>query len=316
MCVAASDMNYFYNVIVSEDERRRVELLEPFDEFEEWHLKCAHYVLLTAFSGSCLHLASILWPCISEAKSDIVNSEVSDCGIFECMNKHSCHLPSSSNFEPLNAQNNCRVKEPAFIGDNTTISCDVEQNRSSNLQEDTAPSLCSNTVCMHGLHWSRAEFTFIGEEADTRCQRFGHTLNTLLINGRHCMAVVGGFGVVSSGRHCRLSDISVWNLSLMSAETYTVDNDHLLSRMCHATVTLGDSALLGNPLAGNSRLVVVGGRRSPTSTVSEHVILVNFSNTNAVTCHAVSCSGDVPAPCWRHTVIRTLINSQLILLNK
>ena len=126
------------------------------------------------------------------------------------------------------------------------------------------------------------------------------------------MAAVGGFGVASSGRHHRLSDITVWNLSSMSTETYTVDSNHLLSRMCHTTVPLGDSAMLGSPAVGNSSLVVVGGRRSPTSPVCEHVVLVNFSDANSVACRAVLCSGDVPDPCWRHTIVRTVINGKLI----
>ena len=315
-CVAASDMNYFYNVVVLEDERNRVEMLEPFDEFEEWHLKCAHYVLLTAFSGSCLQLASFLWPLVSQINTDVVNSEVSDCGTFVCVCKHSRHLPTSGSAQPLNTRNDCDVEELVSVGGATIMSFDVkEQNRSLTV-DDTKPSLCSNTVRVHGLHWKAAELTFIGADADTRCQRFGHTVNRLLINGHQCMAEVGGFGVTSSGRHCRLSDVTVWNLSSMSTETYSVDSSRLLSRVCHAAVTLGDSARLGIPTVGNSSLLVVGGRHSPTSPAYEHVVLVNFSDSNSVTCRAVSCSGDMPDPCWRHSVIHTVINGKLISFYK
>ncbi|KAJ8283018.1 hypothetical protein COCON_G00055370 [Conger conger] len=45
------DMNQFYLDLVSEKERHRVENLEPFDEFEEWHQKCSHYFILTASRG-------------------------------------------------------------------------------------------------------------------------------------------------------------------------------------------------------------------------------------------------------------------------
>uniref|UniRef100_A0A8C0G6Q3 tRNA wybutosine-synthesizing protein 4 n=1 Tax=Chelonoidis abingdonii TaxID=106734 RepID=A0A8C0G6Q3_CHEAB len=44
------DMNEFYASFIPEDERRRVQALEPFDEYEEWHLKCSHYFIL-AFAG-------------------------------------------------------------------------------------------------------------------------------------------------------------------------------------------------------------------------------------------------------------------------
>ncbi|KAM9342949.1 LOW QUALITY PROTEIN: tRNA wybutosine-synthesizing protein 4 [Pholidichthys leucotaenia] len=46
------DMNDFYMGLVSEEERSRVENLEPFDEYEEWHQKCSHYFILTACRGS------------------------------------------------------------------------------------------------------------------------------------------------------------------------------------------------------------------------------------------------------------------------
>ncbi|NXJ86824.1 TYW4 protein, partial [Trogon melanurus] len=45
------DMNEFFTRCVPEEERRRVQALEPFDEYEEWHLKCSHYFVLTASKG-------------------------------------------------------------------------------------------------------------------------------------------------------------------------------------------------------------------------------------------------------------------------
>uniref|UniRef100_A0AAQ4P4P0 tRNA wybutosine-synthesizing protein 4 n=1 Tax=Gasterosteus aculeatus aculeatus TaxID=481459 RepID=A0AAQ4P4P0_GASAC len=48
------DMNHFYLGMVPEEERRRVESLEPFDEYEEWHQKCSHYFILTASRGSLM----------------------------------------------------------------------------------------------------------------------------------------------------------------------------------------------------------------------------------------------------------------------
>ncbi|NWI09455.1 TYW4 protein, partial [Crypturellus soui] len=45
------DMNEFFTFCVPEDEQRRVQALEPFDEYEEWHLKCSHYFVLTAAKG-------------------------------------------------------------------------------------------------------------------------------------------------------------------------------------------------------------------------------------------------------------------------
>ena len=46
------DMNYFYNNYIPLDEREAIKMLEAFDEFEEFHLKCSHYCLMNAFKGN------------------------------------------------------------------------------------------------------------------------------------------------------------------------------------------------------------------------------------------------------------------------
>ena len=48
--VELMDMNELYYHALSLEERRRISRIEPFDEFEEWHLKCAHYFVLVAVS--------------------------------------------------------------------------------------------------------------------------------------------------------------------------------------------------------------------------------------------------------------------------
>lgn len=54
-------MNAFFNLLPAE-ERQRISNLEPFDEYEEWHLKCSHYVILCALNGYCRSLSSLLLP--------------------------------------------------------------------------------------------------------------------------------------------------------------------------------------------------------------------------------------------------------------
>ncbi|XP_066542635.1 tRNA wybutosine-synthesizing protein 4 [Hoplias malabaricus] len=56
------DMNQFYFNFLSEDERERVEQIEPFDEYEEWHQKCSHYFILTASNGSLTSPALLIPP--------------------------------------------------------------------------------------------------------------------------------------------------------------------------------------------------------------------------------------------------------------
>ena len=48
----ACNMNELYNFLPVV-ERKRIDLLEPFDEFEEFYLKCSHYTLMCANKGNC-----------------------------------------------------------------------------------------------------------------------------------------------------------------------------------------------------------------------------------------------------------------------
>ena len=53
--VVSCDMNHFYGWL-SHDEQDRISKLELFDEYEEWHDKCSHYMLLYAMKGTCQDL--------------------------------------------------------------------------------------------------------------------------------------------------------------------------------------------------------------------------------------------------------------------
>ncbi|XP_036591563.1 tRNA wybutosine-synthesizing protein 4 [Trichosurus vulpecula] len=59
---SAVDMNHFYHGFLPAEERRRVQTLEPFDEFEEWHLKCSHYFILAASTEDGLAQAVLPQP--------------------------------------------------------------------------------------------------------------------------------------------------------------------------------------------------------------------------------------------------------------
>ena len=70
------DMNAFYASLPL-PERQRVELLEMFDEYEEWHLKCSHYMLLCAFQGCCISMAtSPLLPVVQSDPCDHIKGSV------------------------------------------------------------------------------------------------------------------------------------------------------------------------------------------------------------------------------------------------
>ncbi|KAL3831855.1 hypothetical protein ACJMK2_023552 [Sinanodonta woodiana] len=58
---SAMDMNQFYTNLVPVEERQRIEMLEPFDEHEEFHLKCSHYFVLCAHMQAKHNLLSDLY---------------------------------------------------------------------------------------------------------------------------------------------------------------------------------------------------------------------------------------------------------------
>ncbi|KAM9802866.1 tRNA wybutosine-synthesizing protein 4 [Syngnathus typhle] len=58
------DMNEFFLRLIPDDERHRVESLEPFDEYEEWHQKCSHYFILTASRGSLTAQSLLVHPAV------------------------------------------------------------------------------------------------------------------------------------------------------------------------------------------------------------------------------------------------------------
>ena len=57
--LASADMNSFFQQ-VAVHEWEAVRELEPFDEYEEWHLKCGHYLLVCAMKGDCTALGPAL----------------------------------------------------------------------------------------------------------------------------------------------------------------------------------------------------------------------------------------------------------------
>lgn len=54
-------MNCFFNHL-PEAEKERIRLLELFDEYEEWHQKCTHYIMVCAFKGQMNVLKNKLLP--------------------------------------------------------------------------------------------------------------------------------------------------------------------------------------------------------------------------------------------------------------
>lgn len=47
------DINEFVQELIPSYEFERMKQLETFDEYEGFHEKCAHYIILTAAKGNC-----------------------------------------------------------------------------------------------------------------------------------------------------------------------------------------------------------------------------------------------------------------------
>ena len=61
-------MSRFFHTLLDLD-KHRINLIEPFDEFEGLFLKCNHYLLLCAANGNCGHIPRRLLPTPTELEA-------------------------------------------------------------------------------------------------------------------------------------------------------------------------------------------------------------------------------------------------------
>ena len=50
----------FFKREINREEKERVDNIEIFDEYEQWHLKCSHYTLVIASNGILVELMNYL----------------------------------------------------------------------------------------------------------------------------------------------------------------------------------------------------------------------------------------------------------------
>ncbi|KAJ1976389.1 Leucine carboxyl methyltransferase 2 [Dimargaris verticillata] len=58
--VAACELGQLWHALLPSTERQRIHALEPFDEWEEWHMKSAHYLVLFAESRAAHRASTVL----------------------------------------------------------------------------------------------------------------------------------------------------------------------------------------------------------------------------------------------------------------
>ena len=255
-------MNYFYTSVLTSPERQRVECLESCDEFEEWHLKCSHYILLTAFKGACLSLTDTLWPHIT------AEAETTGTVFIQDNSTHvgdSSHQPTdgdggvcvSCGVVTLQSQTQCR----RCSGADLTL---------GSLRDSAASCHRTNTVVTPGKH-IRNDVSSSSTNAQSGrrdrevewtplppvegAQRFGHSSAVV---GSHFVITVGGFGA-DAGRHCRMRTLLAHHALNGTVVDIKVTGEH--------------GCDIGNPFecmyhtltpVGSTSLLLFGGRLSPT----------------------------------------------------
>lgn len=242
--VLAVDMNYFYHNLLSGEEHHRVEQLEPFDEYEEWDLKCGHYIALTAANGSSIPLASSLW------SIDNTQGRTSESTQIGCLyqGKESDIL---KHFQPK---------------------VEVEYD---NKTDDPLGVTSQDGIC------HIKPFVLSGDQSEPSMSRFGHTSN--LINVQQTtriditatspprpplMVTIGGFGDLD-GRHVRLG-----KPSLIDMRSRTLIQPCITEIAPSADLGLDRMYHTAAPVCDNTKLIVWGGRYSLLKPCDPHILTV------------------------------------------
>jgi hypothetical protein len=270
-------MNYFYHSVISSIERRRIDTVESFDEFEEWQLKCAHYLMITSFQGKCKRIAQIIWPELSTVGTSRTDSD-SECASAESSQQHFGRLVS------------------------VCSSIEGDQPRCESYLCASARETVNSVSSQELMPVTGAKLMFLDVQSPI-CRRFGHSVTKLCVGGRDYVVVLGGFGVSSvNGRHGRQHEITVLDVheSFADISNRFPESSKSFARMYHSATAVDV----------DNRIVVVGGRHSPDSPLSanDFILAIDFPTDRLCSIQHVTPLGDVPEPRWRHTATHATIN--------
>jgi len=289
--VVAADMNYFYHSLINCTERQRIHLIEPFDEFEEWNLKCAHYIILTSFSGVCKSVAPVVWPEL-----------VTHCGPDVFTNS----WPTLVGADYSQTRFNQKFKKLEINKSNGHfLSVWNLTDKECHSDDDDSDCVVTHGVTMNArrcgvVNPTQTELSVFDDRFDGCC-RYGHSATKLVLGGNEYVVVLGGFGLsLLTGCHGRISEPTALSFKGKDIVSCQVEcRLASLARMYHTTCVVNDN-----------RLIIVGGRYSPMSLPGELVVSVEFpsDSLDQVDYEPISTKGQVPECRWRHSTTRVTVN--------
>ena len=299
------DMNQFYHHFIDDTERQRVETLEPFDEYEEIHLKCNHYLLLWGFNGQCVDILEHLRP---GPHVEFVDG------------KESKYLMSSY-------QRQVDDKKLSVLVSRRKCDSDNPESNDGAAVESAVISAEDGAAASNASDLSANDFSWTFHPPSAQCEMTGHAVAELPAG----ILCVGGFGNCG-GSHTRRNHLILYDSKTSNTSVIPVDsNPKLVERVNHTATVLDER-----------RVLLLGGRLSPMKPCSMSCLLqVIPSDTNMagetssdgmaedtengacstassgpcwrVTAEELCCQGDVPPPRWRHSATKCVLDGKCAL---
>ena len=173
----AVDMNQFYRNSLSTQEHTRVEHLEPFDEYEEFSLKCSHYFLCVATKGRCCEMSKNMTIDSKDTVTEATNENHENDTVTDTTNENDELSQIQSSEAPISF---------------TSLTKLTELDKTNPYQRSNGHD--SNSASVNTVD---------------SIQVFGHAVCRL---GSHTAVVTGGFGEVKK-KHSRWQNIVMYDLS-------------------------------------------------------------------------------------------------------
>jgi len=261
-----------------------VDSLEPFDEFEEFHLKCSHYILLTAFIGPATRdLNNAIWAADANSYTFSSAMDVTNDNFHTVVCRQNGYLVKGCESVltlpevPLTCglENNM-----SRLSMTCSLNSSVELNSGHTLETPVIPTADSCTL-------SAAAYSDNIKTDELRV--IGHAATTVVLAGQTYAVITGGFGM-SGNRHMRLDHITLVpprrGFDVGSSQRAVDDSrvDEVTERF-----PVGVEKLLGAAYermyhtatcVGGNKIILFGGRTSPVQCFGDSLVLEISSDDN------------------------------------